>query len=290
MEEHDIELIERYYRNALTGPEHAAFQQRLASDADFREAVELHGDALDAIRREGSEVLRGRLGQKGRQLDAQAQPNKPWPRWLAGIFVLLAVAFAGWWLLKKVLPAAPPAPVETPATPPDNALPPPPIAPAIPRETPVPTAPPEKKTPGTRQLFATAFEPYKDASLEPARRGAQAPTPSEHFQQLYWTGKYRAALDSFAALPPAVQNNDNLLFLKANCLLATGRASEAAALLDTILRNDRTRFMAQADWYLALSQLRSGKTADARARLQAIAADPNSPRRTDAKRLLSAWK
>ena len=290
MEEHDIELIERYYRHALTGPEQTAFQERLSADDAFREAVELHADALDAIRREGSDALRARLGQKGRELDAQAQQNKPWPRWLTGILVLLAVVFTGWWLLKEVLPAAPPAPVETPATPPDNALPPPPIAPATPRETPAPTAPPEKKTPGTRQLFAAAFEPYKDASLEPARRGAQALTPSEQFQRLYWEGRYQAALDTFGILPPAVQNNDNLLFIKANCLLATGRATEAAALLDIILRNDRTRFMAQANWYLALSQLRSGKTAEARTRLQAIASDPHSPRQPDAKRLLRAWK
>lgn len=288
MEEHDIELIERYYRHALTGPEQAAFQERLSADAAFREAVELHGDALEAIGREGSAALRARLSQKGRELDARAQQNKRRPRWFAGLLALLLIAMAGWWLLKKTPPAPPP--VEIPATPPDNALPARPVAPATPRETPAPAPRPQKKAPGARQLFADAFRPYKDASLEPARRGAGAPTPSEQFQRLYWEGKYRAALDTFAVLPAAVQNNDNLLFLKANCLLATGQASAAATLLDTILRNDRTRFMAQVNWYLALSRLKTGQTAEARTRLQTIAADPNSPRQADAKRLLRAWK
>lgn len=52
-------------------------------------------------------------------------------------------------------------------------------------------------------------------------------------------------------------------------------------MLEDIFRNDRTRFTAQAEWYLALSRLRTGRIKEAEALLRRLAADPGSPRRLD---------
>lgn len=288
MEEKDLELIERHFRNNLNGEEQADFQHRLAADAAFREAVQLHSDALEAIRLEGETQLRARLAKKGRELDAQ-QPPRAYRWWLWALPAILLCAGAIWWampaLTEETETHQTPAPTMVPSTaPPDTT---PSVIPTIKNE---PQAPPQQKIRKEPQVFASWFHPYKDESMEPSVRGAAEPSPSDVFQQLYWVGDYRSALDAFDAMGVAAQNNDNLLFLKANCLLATGSAEEAVPLLENIIRNDQARFAAQAPWYLALGRLQSGQAQQARALFQSIAADPNSPRQADAVRLLESLK
>lgn len=282
MEEKDDELIERYYRGDLDEAELAEFRRRLATDEAFWEAAHLHADALEAIRLEGASLLRKRLTEKGRQLDAQAQQRSA-PTWWWLLPVLLLGAWVIW-LLARPDPAPPAAP--PPATP--NA------APADTPPRPAPTAPddrapaaPARKT--DRQIYATWFKPYRDESLEPSVRGADtAPSPSERFQQLYWDRDYQAALAAFDSLGETARNNDNLLFLKANCLLHAGRPGEAAPILESIMQRGRSRFAAQAPWYLALSHLRAGRRQEAETLLRRIAADTASPRQADARAALRA--
>lgn len=280
MEDKDEQLIERYYRNELDAAERAEFERRLKEDEAFWEAAHLHADALTAIRLEGVALLRKRLTAKGRELDAQAagrRGRKWW--WLLPVFLLCAVVI--WRFLRPggEMPA-----LQSPATP------------AVPPAAPVDTTPaqiPQDKMPGGqakppqkngREVFAAWFRPYRDESLEPSVRGGDgARSPSEHFQQLYWDGDYRAALAAFDSLGAAARNNGNLLFLKANCLLKAGRPEEAALILDAIIRNGRSRFAAQAPWYLALAQLRAGKRQEAETLLRRIAADTASPRQADAR-------
>lgn len=208
--------------------------------------------------------------------------------WLS-LGLLLVVACIIWWMMGKKTVSHDPAQQPQPGI--QN------TAPAAPDTSAQQiTAPPgnsrlqANKPTDRNRLFARHFKPYKDETLEPLIRGAATPSPSERFQQLYWEDKHREALTVFGTMGEADKNNDNLLFLKANCLLATGQAGEAAVLLEQIIRNDRTRFMAEARWYLALSYLRSGRNEQARSLLREIQADTGSPRRGDAERLLGQWK
>ncbi len=281
MEEQDDKLIERYYSRDLNESELADFERRLTDDVEFREAVHLHADALEVIRMEATALLRARLTEKGRVLDAQAQApkNRSW-RFVAWMILALG-ALAWWWISQKNTPPSVPGNINNVA---------PPAIESIPSTTP-PTTPntpgkPAQKTPDNQKVFAALFQPYKDASLEPTRRGTSQTSPSEQFQQLYWDGDYRSALAAFDSLDLSAQKNDNLLFLRANCLLANGQAKEAGVLLEAILRNDRSRFMGQAGWYLALSRLQTGRRKEAEVLLRQIAADPEAPRRADAQRVL----
>ncbi len=286
MEEQDHELIERYYRNALNEAELAEFRRRLAGDSVFREAVQLHEDALAAIHLEGTAMLRARLAAKGRELDAGTdKPGTRWLWWVAGSGVLLLGAWATWWWTQLENQPAPVPVIESrditipPAT--DTV----PVVPPSEKQS-----EPDQKTPGHQRVFAAWFQPYKDASLEPARRGDAEQSPSERFQKLYWDGDYRNALVAFDSLGASAKNNDNLLFLKANCLLSTGKAAAAGVLLENMLQHDRSRFSAQVSWYLALSRVQASRTREAETLLRQIAADSGSPRRADAERLLSALK
>jgi len=286
MEEQDDKLIERYYLNDLSEAELVDFQRRLKEDEAFWEAVHLHADALEAIRLEGIALLRRRLTAKGRELDVQ-NPGKTGRKWLWILPVLLLCAFGVWLLLRisqnnnadaksPVQNNSPVMPADTlpPASPPENEA----------REQ------PKQNGQNDRQIFAANFRPYRDESLEPSVRGNAAPSPSERFQQLYWDGDYRAALAAFDSLNNYAQKNDNLLFLKANCLLEAGSGEEAADLLENIIRNGRSRFSVQAPWYLALSRLQTGRRKEAEVLLRRIATDPDSPRQADARKLLRGSK
>lgn len=285
MEEKDISLIERYYRQDLKDSELADFDRQLARNVEFREAVHLHAEALEAIRLEGTAILRARLAAKGRELDAGTKKRgSRWRWWILGLGAVLLGAWVFWWWTQS--PPSPQKPViesrdiiPSPAT--DT------VADLPPSEK---QSEPAQKTPSHQRVFAAWFQPYKDPSLEPARRGDAERSPSEHFQQLYWDGEYRAALAAFDSLGAFAKNNDNLLFIKASCLLATGKAAEAGELLHNILQNDRSRFSAQVGWYLALSRLKAGRVKEAETLLRQLAADPGSPRHADAERLLQDLK
>lgn len=282
MEDHDYEFIERYYRNALNKKELSEFQRRLAGDVEFQEAVQLHQDALEAIRQEGVLMLRARLTAKGRELDiGMVNSSNRVLLWAIGLLVVLLVACAIWWWTPSKNSPAPVQVIEsrdiaTPAASDTT-----PGSPLLDNQSKL-----KKKIPERQRVFATWFQPYKDPSLEPARRGNAVQSPSEHFQQLYWDENYQAALGAFDSLSTSAKNNDNLLFLKANCLLAIGEAETASVVLQNLLHNDRSRFKAQLGWYLALSHLQTGRIKEAEILLHQIAADTLSPRRTDAESLL----
>lgn len=285
---HDIEA---YLDDALDPEARAAFEAELARDAALRDAV----TAARRVRDDLSWLAVEKGIRAGEQAFWEKQNNRA-PRnhrlwWILGLTLLVVAGVIGWqWGNRQDTPAPEqqqlqPGNRNVLPTTSDSAAPPAPV---------IPDVPDSRKQAGNgaarNRLFADNFKPYKDASLEPSRRGAAEPLPAERFQQLYWDDRHREALVAFGAMTTADQNNDNLLFLKANCLLATGKTDDAAALLEQILRNDRTRFMAEARWYLALSYLKSGRAEQAKNLLRSIENDDASPRQTDAKRLLGQWK
>lgn len=286
MEEQDEALIERYYLGNLNEAELAEFQRRMAEDEAFWEAANLHADALEAIRLDGIALLRKGLRARGLELDASARRTgrfRLW--WMAGVLIALLGLWAAWlWMQPERQPAPSPPAESRDATPPvikdsTAAVSPPEIQPK--------PAPPKTDH---RRVFAAWFRPYRDPSLEPARRGDAEQSPSDRFLQLYLDGDFSAALLAFDSLGNSAENNDNLLFIKANCLLATGRAAESGTLLDTLIRHGDARFSNQYGWYLALSRLRNNRIGGAESLLRSIASDPGSPRQADAQRLLRELK
>lgn len=295
MEDKDIGLIERYLLDELNEEERAGFEERRATDADFRREVEEYEKTARLIRLSGRQELKARLAEQGRRLDAEKASAGSRPRWWIALAILAILAPALWFLGKKMNPVRTEKPgsehvrdsVEMIA----------PVSSDSAEEV-VPQSPTEEnrfegaqaagRSAGTDKLFAAYFQPYKDESMELSVRGEGALTPEEQFRQYYWEGEYRLALESFEAMGEYGRSNDNLLFLKANCLLHAGRGEEAAILLEGIIREGRSRFRSQAPWYLALSRLQSGEKEVAETLLRRIAADPGSPRQADADRLLKA--
>lgn len=137
-----------------------------------------------------------------------------------------------------------------------------------------------------KKLFAVRFKPYRDESLEPASRGNDTLAPLEQFRSMYWDGKYPETLRAFEKLSAYERENDNNNFLIANALLATGRSKPAVIILEKIVRNNKTRFMAQAQWYLVLAYLNEDRLEDARNLLLEIENDGAFYHRKEARELL----
>lgn len=154
--------------------------------------------------------------------------------------------------------------------------------------------PPEVKNPphpDFQQLFAANFQPHKDETMNPSVRAAEDEAePFDRFQRAYWESRYKETLVAFEELSPALKNNDNLLFVKANSLLAMDRADEAIDILEKIIANERSRYVAESKWYLALGLLKNGEMGRSKRQLEVIAADENSPRREEAVKVLQEIK
>ena len=274
---HDIEA---YLDGTLDPEARAAFEAQLARDPALHDAV--------ADARRVRDDLSWLAVEKGIKSGEQAfwekettQRNRNRWFWLVWGRLPLLIAGIAWWQWGADPERAKPEQQQQQPSQPNNlptAL--DSVAPSTPDSRETPENP--KKQAGNadtrNRLFAENFKPYKDETLEPSRRGATKISPAEQFQQLYWEEKHRAALVAFETLNAADKNN------------ATGRAEEATTLLEQIIRNDRTRFMAEAKWYLALSYLETGKTEQSKSMLKSISSDPQSPRQPDAKRLLGQWK
>ena len=296
MDEKELERIERYLLNDLTEQERAAFEEKMQADASLRHEVELHSQAISAAKLKGRELMKERLCQRKPKVGTSHPPRN----WVAVLLLsLLAVLAIFWWQKTKSdepkkLPenGSIPTPADTANS--SKALPIDSIQHQQNQSTEDEKAekkdarPPEvEKKQGAEKLFAQYFQPYRDESLDPSARGNEdEATAFDRLQQAYLESKHEAALAAFEELAPALKRNDNLLFLKANSLLAVGNARAASAVFEGIIANGRSRFKAEAVWYLALAYLKMGEQRKAYSLLKQVAEDEKNARQSDAKKLL----
>lgn len=278
--------IEAYLNGALQGEALKQFEDALARDPALREEVELLRPLLRDLRR-------ANIARRVATAERNHADKRRVRRNLVILLCGLLLGLAGiWWLWKPGQEVAPPS-LQSP----DNQL----------QQHSAPTLDTpfqaqadtssgsqdngedkkrQAKNEDKKRLFAAVFKPYKDAALEPGDRGSGDISAFEQFHIFYWEGQYQEALDVFESLQPFEKPVGNTLFIKANCLLALGRADEATALLEKINRDKSSRFGAEVEWYLALSYLSSGQISKTRTILQTLANTPGSARYRDAASLL----
>lgn len=294
MSEQEHALIERYLRHQLSETEEQAFESRMAADEAFRQEVLLHGRAMATLNFQGLRDLKKKLQQReeSHALQKQKRQRRFW-----GMLLLLTLGLALvliFWRWAKIgtppesEPVIQKTPTDQPKIKPQKSLSPDTLLEK--QSTTAPKTPPiAQRQVNNEALFAVAFQPYRDASLNPNVRDEQNPSPFEQFLQQYWEKQYLPALHAFEKLTVELQNNDDVLFLKANALLATGQTAAAAALFEGIIVRQTSRFEQQADWYLALCFVKNGELVRAKKALQAIAAQLDHPQREDALALLKKF-
>jgi len=276
MEERDQILIERYLAGELTAAEHLDVEQREKEDPLFRQALLDYSIARKALQLKQREELKQRFAKRDAELDKK-KPEEPisvrhrfnW-LWVAAAIVIALLVWKFLLFPDKVgLPSEssfndslkielPPAVISDTLMFRDSGkvkeqLPPP-------RELKPDMAANAKKG---GELFAAYFEPYKDAMMDPTTRGDEELSQLQKYQKAYWDGEYPKAVELFPQLTPDEQGNDNYRFTYANALLETGKTNQAISIFESIIKNNRSKYVAEAYFGLAMGQLRKENTVQA---------------------------
>ncbi|MBC8084392.1 MAG: tetratricopeptide repeat protein, partial [Hymenobacter sp.] len=104
----------------------------------------------------------------------------------------------------------------------------------------------------------------------------------------YRAGHYPAALHSLRRIPASTLGNDTLLYYTGVLLLRQGAAGAARSYLTRATRQPASELAGKARYQLAMAQWRTGQLPQARASLQAVAADPQNPYQLHARQVLRA--
>ena len=109
-----------------------------------------------------------------------------------------------------------------------------------------------------QRLFAAHFQPYQSNELNSLVQTAPDQSPFRLFGQAYLDGQYAEVLRRFENLTEDEKNNGGVLFLRANALLAIGQSDAAIGALDKICAEKMSRYLKEAQWYLAMAWLQKG--------------------------------
>lgn len=302
MKEIDQEWIERYLADELSEEERAVLESRIAEDPELKEEVEqlkLIQNALQLKRRE--ELL-----DRFRKRDQTKEKPSSWKILMLLPFIIIGLIWL-WYPEKQITPKSNEkkslidsiSPMEnspvladslseiknTPESEPKN------INPAPSKKTKPSNEnskeqPTKKKIYNPDELYAMNFEPYKDETMNLNLRGNESLSPYDQFIKFYLAGDYSQALTAFNLLNNALKNNDNVLFIKANALMAQGKNEEVRSLLEEIIKTGRTRYLIEARWYLGLCYLKSKELEKAKEQFKLVQKESNKKYRDAADRLL----
>ncbi|MEZ4967787.1 MAG: hypothetical protein R2791_21270 [Saprospiraceae bacterium] len=253
----DLELIDRYYLHQLDEVERQEFEKRMSEDADFKAEVFGYEEAIQAVRLYGRAAMKKRLQE--RPLIKKPRRIKYW-FWIGlSVTVILICAYL-------FLPSNQPKPDHTPPVDPSQ------IDATNPREqqavitipdTPASHTKPPKTIIKTNQLFAEAYQPYKEGSG--STLGSPQPSDSSdlanirRLKKLAEEEKYEESLVIYNQLSQEFKDEEVALFYKANSLLALDSIGEAATLFNKLALKSNGTYASQAQWYSALCALKNKK-------------------------------
>ena len=140
-------------------------------------------------------------------------------------------------------------------------------------------------TPDTEAMFVAYYEPYPNI-INPARRsgGGDTETILEQAVRSYEAEDYKQAVALFEqGTDPSVGHT----FYQAASYLGLGQSADAIPLLQQVAQEDQSVFYEAGLWYLALSHLKEGNTAEAKTHLTALTERGNDYA-TEAEEVLSS--
>lgn len=287
MKEIDQEWIEKYFAGELTEAERAILESRMVEDPIFKNEVEQYQLIIDSLQLK----RRGELLDRFKERDRIVRRIIPWKS-LAAAFLVICGAFWMWnsqnsspEINEYVSPiidsnnihgkemvfvdsvVSKSKPTEREEKDNDSTANIKNRKPIIPKSIEQPIA---NNKFNHEELYAMNFEPYKDETMNLNLRGNESLSAYDQFIKFYWDGKYQEVVLSFNQLNTALQNNDNVLFIKANALMSNGDIEEAKQLLESILRSNKTRYLMEARWNLGLCYLKTNDLTKAKEQFRLV--------------------
>lgn len=236
MQDHNNDFrLDRYLRDEMRDQERRTFEEQLSADDALTDELELHRDAMEGIRLDGSQELKKRLQAVEAELAKPAPANtKKTNRrflttWVAIAASLLAVLLLGYLFVPSV-------------------------------------SSPE-------ELYVAYYQPFPNL-INPAQRSTKVKEETVLGQAVraYDEQQYDQALTLFEQA--GAQSAPGYTFYYAASYLGRGQPEPAIPLLERVVQGETGLFYEPGLWYLALAHLKTDDSAAARRYLQTLAEQP----------------
>ena len=296
MEELDKILIERYLAQEMSAVESKEFEQRLLADAIFSKEFNETKLAIEALKIAERDVLRKRFRERDIMLDRQQRNVSFKGRNLLMMAAIVTALIILAWLIYHA--SKQPYREEQILTQDsiqkqgdENIL--QDSTDLIKDEVkPLNGKGKNENTPSKKQdkgpeLFASAYEPYMDESIDPSARSEEDDLNAlDRFRISYWEGKFDDAVNNYQSLSPSVQQNDIVQFVYANALMATGKVKTACPILAEVVDRQNSVYRTEAMFYYALCQLHEQNYSVARINLESYIRQPDAMKKQEAEEIL----
>lgn len=297
--EKNLVLIERYLLEVMEPAEMAAFEKQLKSDPQLKEELENYRRAISTLRLSKSQILREELGQLEQKIKKKERLKRNLTIGFITILSCIGLFLLYFWINRT--PYGNPDP--KPAIPIDStsgeqvldtflAL--KDSVKSAPEDSDFRTQTPSKNvTSGKKDtsgldpqnIYLTYFTPHHDETMELNIRGNAASEYYHRFLKYYVQKEYLNAIEVYDSMSLRLQENDNCRFIKANALMAMGDMQSSRRLLEFVIKNEKSRYVSDAKWYLALNYFKTREMDKAYAILQQIKSEPNNPYKNLAEKL-----
>jgi predicted Zn-dependent protease len=120
------------------------------------------------------------------------------------------------------------------------------------------------------------FSPHPNTYIKLEKDGTASEKLLMEAFQAYEDGAYQKAFDLFRQLasPSDPYRYNDLLFYRANTLIALNRSAEAIPMLELIIQVNETSHLTSAKWFLALAYLMNDQETKAKPLLEEVAKTP----------------
>ncbi|HUN16379.1 MAG TPA: hypothetical protein PK622_06195 [Saprospiraceae bacterium] len=261
------EWIDFYLAGQLSEEEKAAFERRLQEDSKLKAEVEVYKNIVENLKSIRNQELKARLVNLESSIPKQRNKYGK-SRYYIFYSLLIISGLVCFWILGNSIFKDSKIPSEEAPKPPSPSIQmtnPQEASPVIKEDTNLKQKQPNKdidirkKTERLKpvasnemdgETYAVHFEPYIDEDLNSIVRGEGEKTNYEKFIAAYLAKNYSVALTLYDGIDESIRDSDNLLFLKANILLGLKRSNEARVILEQIVKNDQSRYTAEAKMYL----------------------------------------
>jgi TolA-binding protein len=249
------EIIELYLTGEFQGEELQAFKERLSADAEFRNQVALQRAIAHNIRVIGRKEWTAKLESIHQEISGAAQETVQVKQLMArpGVQKKFFLSMAAALILVAFS--------------------------AIFLIT-------RRERGGPEKIFISYFKPYPSVEQDTRQLAEDIPAIRKEAFRAYNNGDYPASIQLFKSIL-AKEEDELVLFYLGNAYLSVDDVREAAVIFQRYLNRYR-EFASEAKWYLSLSQLKQGKTEEAKKLLEELAGQRNDYQ-DEAKEILNRW-
>ena len=229
-------LIQKYFKDDLSDQESTEFDQAMMTNEDFRKEIELQSTVLEGVVKARRAHLKSIIDEAKAELPSrESTVGTSTPTIGRKSITLIAVVFIALMSLVAFY--------------------------YFNRST----------QPNYPQIYAEYYKPYDTPEISRGTADVEE-TLLNRASFLYEDAQYRQALDIFESMLPS---SEGVELLRANCLMNLDEFEKSETILTRLTSSSNIKIKQNAEWYLLMNNLKTGKIESANLILEAILSDPS---------------